>query len=70
LLIKKLIFNSYKADYLRSLPLNENIETLSISNNSDDELNIYLQNDEKEVQDELYVYFEEKRATKNVSLSV
>jgi hypothetical protein len=55
-------------DYLKNNLINKEVESLNLNNNSsDDELNIYLKNDEEESEDELALYFKEKRATKSVS---
>jgi hypothetical protein len=58
--------NSYKSDYLNNLPPLQETQQLNIENNEDD-LDIYLSNEEEEEVDELTSYFEEKRVNKNVS---
>jgi hypothetical protein len=62
--------NSYKRDYLATLSSIKEIEDSTINNNIDDDLYIYLDNDNKEQEDELITYLEEKRATKNVSFII
>ncbi|PVH68324.1 hypothetical protein DL98DRAFT_542502, partial [Cadophora sp. DSE1049] len=61
----KEVYNTYKEDYLLSLPPSQQAENIDI-NRDDDDLDIYIENEEEEL-DEFTLYFEERRANKNVS---
>jgi hypothetical protein len=64
------ILNSYKKDYIATLPFIKEIKDSTIINNIDNNLDIYLDNNNKKQKNELITYLEEKRATKNVSFII
>ncbi|KAH7309951.1 hypothetical protein BKA65DRAFT_485174 [Rhexocercosporidium sp. MPI-PUGE-AT-0058] len=62
----KEVYNTFKEDYLLSLPPAQQAENINI-NRDDDDLDIYIKNEEEEL-DEFTLYFEERRANKNYAL--